>query len=181
MKRSLLVFALILPVPAATVTLVPSKSNPAPGEFFSAGVQVSGVFDGLPGEELILFGFDIQVNHPGAVAYLGFSPSPLFDAAGLAGAEVSGYPKTFSLAEGDFIEPLLLATLNFQRLTNAPATIRIFADPDGNPDHGLFYLRMVLPLDASASIEPVPEPSALSLAFAATLAVWLTRRFSRLR
>lgn len=181
MRLCLLLLSLLLPASAATITLVPSITNPAVGGAFTADVRVTGVFDGLPGEELILFGFDVLVGDPSAVAFLGSAAGPLFDPAGLAGADVSGFPKGFSLVEGDFTEPLLLATLQFQRLSKAAFSIRVLADPDANPDHGLFYLNTVLPVDAALSIGAIPEPSTLAMFAAATLAVCVTRRPWRLR
>lgn len=181
MKLGLFLLTLSLPASAATVALVPLTANPAVGELFAAQVRVSGVFDGLPGDELILFGFDVRESDASAVAFLGATVGPLFDPAGLAGAVVSGFPKSFSLLEGDFVEPLLLATLTFERLSKAPFSLRVVATPDSNPDHGLFYLGDVVPIDATAEFGAIPEPSTLSLLVAGTLAVWLRRRSWRWR
>jgi hypothetical protein len=181
MKLTSIALLLLLPVSAATIGLVPSNSDPAVGETFTVEVQATDVFAGLPGEELILFGFDVEVDDEVLVAFIGGTMGPLFLEAGLAGADVSGFPVAFSLMEGDFTEPLLLATLSFERLAKGPASIRVTASPDTNPDHGLFYLGTVLPIDASAKIGAVPEPSSLGLIAAGTLALWATRRSWRSR
>jgi hypothetical protein len=181
MKLLTLTFLSLLSAGAATITLAPSPSAPRPGEMFTAEVRVTGVFDGLPGDELILFGFDVFVDDPTSVAYIGAIPGPLFDTAGLAGADVSGFPLDFSLAKGDFSEPLVLAVLTFERLNARAARIGIFADPDANPDHGLFFLGAVLPLEAAVSLSAVPEPSTLAMLAAATLALCVSRRFHSLR
>lgn len=176
MKLLLLSFALFLPVSGATITLVPSTLNPAVGETFTADVQVTRVFDGLSDEELILFGFDVGVENSEAFVYLGAAAGSLFLDAGLAGADVSGFPIAFSLRPGDFTEPLVLATLTFQRLTSGASELAVFGDPDTNPDHGLFYLGNVLPIEALLVVSPVPEPSTFAMAAAATLALCVLRQ-----
>jgi hypothetical protein len=65
--------------------------------------------------------------------------------------------------------------LTFQRLTSGISEIAVFGDPATNPDHGLFYLGTVLPIEALI-VAPVPEPSTLAMLAAATLALCVLRR-----
>lgn len=181
MKLFLTALALLLPVSAATITVIPSSLAPAVGESFTADVLATGVFMTVPGEELILFGFDSFVSDPSRVHFVSAAVGPLFLEAGLAGAQVSGFPLAFSLTEGDFTEPLLLATLTFEVLGVGGAFIGVQSDPNTNPDHGLFFLSTVLPIDASARIGPVPEPSTMAMLTVGTLALCFWRRFSRLQ
>ena len=181
MKLATLSILYLLPAMAASITVLPSTLNPGAGDVFTAEVRVTDVFGGLPGDELILFGFDVVVSDAAAVTYTGATPGPLFDAAGLASAAVSGFPLAFSLKAGDFEEPLLLATLVFERILGTSVTIGVTSDPDTNPDHGLFYLGTVLAINATVTLGSVPEPSTLGMVIAATLAICVSRRSRFLR
>lgn len=168
MKRILFlagVFALTLaPVPAATVSLVFSTTNPGAGDTFTVDVTVTSVFAlRPPGDLLLAFGFDPFISNPAAVVFESATVDSLFnnDSGAFPDTAVSG---SALLASGDFTAPLTLATLQFRALSIGPVSVGITSNLL-DPNEGLIFLENVVAPgaeDLTSSTElnvVVPEPA----------------------
>ena len=125
---------------AATVTVDFSTLTPVAGQTITADVKVNNVFSGIISEFLIGFGFNFVNGNPGVLNFVGATLGPAFVSSGAAGANVAAFTNAIpGLAPGDFIEPLLLATLTFQAVAAGTSTAGASTTVPGNPDHGLFF------------------------------------------
>jgi hypothetical protein len=147
---------------AATISLsAPSEVTGA----FDVTVLATGVFDAPhTGDGLFGYGFDILFN-PSSLSYLGETAGPLFeDISGNTGfdSDAGGIATAGFLVDGDFAEPLVLATLHFDLNGFGPITISVNADSQ-DPNQGLAYLSTSDSFNASAVVSAVPEPGTFVL------------------
>lgn len=171
---SILTFALaasVLPAHATAISL--TLLSPASGDF-DVAVQLTGVFDSHPGDAVAAFGFNV-VTDPAFLSFTGETIGPLFDDfSGIFGPspQVAGTATSGFLASGDFTEPLVLAILHFHAVGQGSTSIGIATDLS-DPNQGLLYLSATDPLNATTTVNVVPEPATFLLG---GLALLLTAR-----
>jgi len=151
---------------ALSIQLAPSDANITAGENFTIDVVASGIFDGLFFDEVIAFGFDVNVADTSLLAYTGATVNSFFwdDSASFGNTDVAG-----SAFPGVTDNQITLATLSFTALTNGMTTLGIFSDL-GDWNEGLIYafngpvnLTTYLDLSVSPNSAPVPEPATIFL------------------
>ncbi len=154
----------------ASIDLQFSDANITTGESFTVDVVADVASDfNNPLDELLAFGFDVDVSGP--LSFDGFVVGGDFldDSALFADVDVAG--SAFPGLSG--ITSVLLATLSFSATAVGDGAIGVTADIDNNPSQGLFFSRVsgivdVVDLEGSTDVaigEPsaVPTPSVLAL------------------
>ena len=84
------------------------------------------------------------------------------------------------LAEGDLVEPLLLATLHFSVTGKGPTMVGVSANNSADPNQGLYFLSgaesFVNSQPVTISAAPVPEPGAMWISLLGLTGLCLLRR-----
>jgi hypothetical protein len=185
MKRilsiALLGFAATAALPAAVVHLNFFPSPILEGDTFTMAVTVTDVFGAFPGDGLTGFGFNPVISDPSKVTFLGATVGGLFDDFS---ASVGGNPQVAGLVSLPFIflgaaditEPLTLATLTFQAIGSGYVDVGVASHFSTSPNDGLQFLAGVEDLNATASVDIVPEPAVAWLLAPGLGALLLLRR-----
>jgi hypothetical protein len=180
MKKSLFITVLLFAAHASAATITLGAPTDVTGGF-DVTVLANGVFDAPHdgGDGLFGYGFDVSFDNS-VFTYLGETAGSLFDDIssnpGLT-ADVAGVASVGFLQDGDFIEPLTLATLHFGVVGYGTGAISVNADSP-NLDQGLQYLSGSDSFSAAASVTSTPEPATfmlagLAVAGALALKAWL--------
>ena len=162
-----------------SLTLAGSLS-PAAGSSFDLVVQLTDAFDTHPGDGIAAFGFDVVIGDLSLISYTGETIGGDFDdVSGVFGPspQVAGFVTAGFLEEGDFTEPLTLATLHFQSLGPGTTTVGISTDLT-DPNQGLLYLlagadAMNVTANVTTSGAAAPEPGGVYLGGLGGLALGL--------
>lgn len=161
--------ALLLASRSASAYSISLTSSPVVSGQFDVTVQALNLFAGRTlDDELLSFGFDVNVETPAAVTFTGATAGSLFDALlPVPGTDV------FATATGivpPLPGPITLATLRFQSIGGSvgPFIISIATDLS-NFDQGLTFFNEPFQESISGRIvvgpatAPVPEPTTLLL------------------
>lgn len=172
----LLLAAVAMAAPAATISLNFSSQSLVVGQTFTVDVYVSDVFGGFDvlTDSLTGFGANSFIDTPSAVQFVSVGVGSLFDDfSGSFGGnpQVAGLASDLDgLQDGEFTEPLLLFTMTFQAIGAGTANVGLESDL-GDPNQGLLITRVILDpfsienlqvdLDQSGRVDisDVPEPA----------------------
>lgn len=180
-KQSLLLCAAMMCIfgaRASAVTVFVSGPSVASAAF-DVTVEATGLFDGrdTTTDGIISYGFDIAIDNPSVISFLGATAGPSFDAATTEpGTDVFGAASGLAILPGE-PEPLILATLHFNVIGSGPAVITISSDLS-NLFQGLQYINepFAEPIAGTVPLEAVPETATLLFAAAGLTGIGILGR-----
>jgi uncharacterized protein (TIGR03382 family) len=167
---------------AASIELEPSSASFAVGESVLVDVVAKNLFDSLPpGDELVGFGFDIDVTPDGLVGPTGLALTPDLMAPFTDLGTFTEVVAVAGLESITGVASAVLATLELTALSPGMLTLAVTADPTTNPNHGLAFLSTVDPLDfddasVALTVTAAPLPGTAALLGLGLLALVRRRR-----
>ena len=190
MKKFLLLVAIFVAIvtfassaSAATISLSSPGVNGVVSGPFDIVVTATNLFAGrdVTTDGIVSFGFNVNVNSPNVLSFIGATSGPLFDPVTTApGTAVFASASGLGIFPGT-PEPLVLATLHFDVLKPGFGSFTI-ASVVSNAFQGLQYLDAPFAeriFVNSGTIGVVPEPATLVLSLSGLIGLVAARKRAR--